>query len=314
VDVAHDHAHEHDHHGAAQGNRRRLWVVLLVALAVMLAEVVGGLVANSLVLLADAAHYATDVLAVGLALFAMGVAARPADESRTFGYRRAEVLAAFANAAALWGVSAWLLFEAWRRLRAPEEVGGVTVMVVGGFTLVANGGLALLLARASGRNLNVRAAYAHLLSDVGGSAAAVIAGALVAFAGWRAADPLLTLLVTALILVFAWRLARETLHILLEGAPVHLDVAEIRRAIAEVARVQEVHELHVWSLADGHEVLSVHVVLDAPPADDHVTHDIHERLREKFRIDHVTVQVESPGCPCEMSRCLPDGAAGSARA
>lgn len=300
---AHDHAHGHGAHDEGQGNRRRLALVLAVGCVVLVAEIVGGLWANSLVLLADAAHYATDVLALVLALVAAIIAARPANAAKTFGYQRAEVLAAFVNAAALWGVSIWLVVESLRRLREPAEVGGTLVMWIGGATLVANAALALVLARASGRNLNMRAVYLHLLGDALGSAAALVAGACVTYLGWRYADPIATLAITALILVSTWRLTRDTLHILLEGTPAHLDLVEIREAIASVADVKEVHELHVWSLTSGAEVLSVHVVLDAPPRDDHVTHDIHERLRERFRLDHVTVQVESPECPCEMARC-----------
>jgi cobalt-zinc-cadmium efflux system protein len=152
----------------------------------------------------------------------------------------------------------------------------------------------------------VRAAYLHVLGDVLGSAAALASGALVTFLGWDFADPLLTLFVTVLIVVFTWRLTRETLGILLQASPRSIDMGALERAIREVAPVREVHELHVWSLTAGSEVLSVHVVLDAPPEGDTVTHDIHERLRERFHLDHVTVQVESPQCPCTSARCAPD--------
>lgn len=301
--------HEHDHAGElkqmAFANRRRLVIVMVSGVAVMLVEVVGGLRANSLVLLADAAHYATDVLAVGIAFLAITLAMRPATLEKTFGYRRAEVLAAFLNAAALWGLSAYFLYEAYKRLEHPPAVGGRLVMLVGGFSLIANVILAITLAKGRDTNINMRAAYLHILSDVLGSAAALAAGFAVTYFGWTIADPILTLFITLLILVFTWRLTKETLNILLQGTPKYIDMRDVERTIREVAPVKEVHELHVWSITSGSEVLSVHVVLDAPPQGDTVTHDIHERLRTRFKIDHVTVQVESPECPCTSARCLP---------
>jgi cobalt-zinc-cadmium efflux system protein len=272
---------------------------------IMAAEIVGGVLSHSLVLLADAAHYATDVLAVGIAFIAVTLAARPATDRKSFGYKRAEVLAAFLNAAALWGISAYFLYEAYRRLANPPQVGGKLILFVGGFSLLANVALALTLAKAGGRNINMRAAYLHILSDVLGSAAALAAGAATTFFGWQIADPILTLFITVLILAFTWRLTKETLNILLQGTPDDMDMEEVERTIREIAPVKEVHELHVWSLTSGSEVLSVHVVLDAPPRDDLVTHQIHEKLKAKYKIDHVTVQVESPDCPCTSARCHP---------
>jgi len=306
----HDHAgHDHDHAGEiremARTNRKRLLFVAASGTLVMIAEVVGGLMANSLVLLADAAHYATDVAAVLIAFLAVTLAMRPATLTKTFGYKRAEVLAAFLNAAALWGISVYFLYEAYIRIRNPPEVAGPLVMGVGAFTLVANGVLALVLMKGSGHNINMRAAYLHILSDVLGSAAALLAGVLVYFYGWHVADPVLTLFITLLILTFTWKLTKDTLHILLEGTPTNVDMADLHATLRDIAPVKEVHELHVWSLTSGNDMLSVHVVLHDPPRDDRITHDIHQTLKKKFKIDHVTVQVESPECPCEMSRCAP---------
>ena len=303
----HTHAPDVSHMDAA--NRKRLLIVMVSGLIIMAAEIVGGILGNSLVLLADAAHYATDVLAVAIAFIALTVAARPATPKKTFGYRRAEVLAAFFNAAALWGISLYFIVEAYQRLRSPAQVGGKLVLIVGGCSLVANSALAVTLAKA-GCSINMRAAYLHILSDVLGSMAALAAGAAVYFFGWSIADPILTLFITLLILVFTWRLTKETLNILLQGTPENIDLAELESVIREVAPVKEVHELHVWSLTTGSEVLSVHVVLDAPPQDDVVTHDIHEKLKARFKIDHVTVQVESPVCPCTSARCSRDANTG----
>lgn len=311
--AGHDHSHDghdHDHAGEikemARTNRKRLLFVALSGTAVMIAEIVGGLLSNSLVLLADAAHYATDVAAVLIAFLAVTLAMRPATLTKTFGYKRAEVLAAFLNAAALWGISLYFIYEAYERIRNPPEVAGPLVMTVGAFTLVANGILALVMMKGSGHNINMRAAYLHILSDVLGSAAALLAGVLVYLYGWHVADPILTLFITVLILVFTWKLTRDTLHILLEGTPNNVDMEDLNATLRSIAPIKEVHELHVWSLTSGNDMLSVHVVLKEPPRDDRITHDIHATLKKKFKIDHVTVQVESPECPCEMSRCAPE--------
>lgn len=314
----HDHAHGHDHDHAghshdwessskemrtmAQSNRKRLLVVLGIGSFIMLAEIVGGLMANSLVLLADAAHYATDLLSVLLAFLAITWAMKPADKHRTFGYHRAEVLAAFVQALALWGISIYFLWEAYKRIVDPPEVEGPILLIVGGLTLVANAFLAWTLQQASGHNLNMRAAYLHILSDVLGSAAALGAGLLVYYKGWHIADPLLTLFITVLIMLFTVRLTKQTLHILMEGAPAHADPHDVTKALKEVPGVQDVHDLHVWTLTSGIDSVSAHVVTSAPQANDRVVHAVQDMLKARFKIDHVTVQVEDPSCPCTGAR------------
>jgi cobalt-zinc-cadmium efflux system protein len=313
---AHDDGHDHAHVGHSHTfesaralggrNRRELLLVFGGGLAIMTTQVVGGLAANSLVLLADAAHYFTDLLGILLAIVAVSLAGRPASLRKSFGWHRAEVIAAFMNALALWGISAYFLWEAWHRIRSPPEVHGPIVAIVGGATLVANAFLAWRLHRASGHNLNMRAAYLHILSDVLGSAAALAAGLLVHFGGYHVADPLLTLFVTVLILVFTWRLTGQTLHILLEGTPEHLDPSEIEGALRGIDGVRDVHDLHVWSLTSGVESLSVHVVVDAEPAGEHggVVRAVHRALSDRFHIRHATVQIEGPG-ECPSTPCPP---------
>lgn len=297
--------HRHDHASEQQElrqmaltNRRRLLFVFASGTIVMLAEIIGGLVANSLVLLADAAHYATDLLAVLLAFFAISWAMKAATKAKTFGYHRAEVIAAFVNALGLWAISIYFVWEAVKRLQEPPEVGGAIVFAVGGLSLVANSFLAWVLHRGSGHNINLRAAYIHILSDVLGSAAALATGAAIYFKGWHVADPILTLFVTVLIVLFTWKLTKQTLHILLEGSPLHADPDKVASALMGVPSVRDVHDLHVWTLTSGVDSVSAHVILDSPPKDDRVSHEIHERLRRDFKINHVTVQVESPDCPC----------------
>ena len=283
------------------GDRRRLALVLVAGTVLTAVELVAGLVARSLVLLADAAHYFTDLAAVSLALAASAWALRPADARHSFGHARGGILAAFLNAILLWGIVALLVVEAYLRLRAPVGVDAPIVIAVGAGTLGANVGLAWFLRRGAAGNLNVRAASLHLLSDGAGSAAAVAAGVVIYVWGFALADPLATLAVAALIAVFALRLSRETANILMEGTPPGLDPAEVERSIRELPRVRSVHDLHLWTVGSGSDTMSVHVVLDAPPADDRVIHAVQELVRRRFRIRHATVQVEAPDCPCGIA-------------
>lgn len=293
----------HAAQGRPAGTRRatRLVVAFGVGAAVMAAEVVAGVAANSLVLLADAAHYAADLGAVGLALLAVLWSTRSATPAKTFGYRRAEVIAAFLNAVALWVVSAYFVWQSYVRLLDPPAVEGPLVLVVGALTLVANAGLAMLLHSHSHDDLNQRAAYLHVLGDALGSGAAMVAGALVAWKGWAIADPLLTLFVSVLLVAFTWRLTRQTLHILLEGTPTHLDAGDVEAAIRAVPGVRDVHDLHVWTIASGAYSLTVHVVLGEPPKDDAVLQAVHAALESRFNLRHLTVQVEGPDSPCATS-------------
>lgn len=299
--ATHPHGPE-DFHATAADNRRRLWFVLVAGMLVMAVELAGGLLSGSLVLLADAGHYSTDIASVGLALIAVMWSLRPPTHAKSFGYRRAEVIAAFIQAIALWLVSAFFLYEAFNRLRAVPEVDGAYVLAIGAFTLVVNGGLAYTLHRRSHTSINVRAAYLHILSDVLGSAAAVVAGAFIYFLGWHAADPLLTLFVTVLILVFTWNLTKQSLHILLEGTPSHIDPLVVRTALLGVDGVREVHDLHIWSHSPGSESLTAHVVLAAEQTGDATMHTIHAKLRAMFGIQHATIQLEGPTCPCDTTR------------
>jgi cobalt-zinc-cadmium efflux system protein len=303
VAPAPDHGHGHiGRREVAAMDQRRLVAVACAGALVVIVELVAGWRANSLVLLADAGHYATDLASVLLALAAVRWSLKPATERKSFGHHRSEVVAAFVQAIALWAVSAVFLVEAVRRIRDPPDVQGPLVAAIGALTLAVNAALAYALRAGSGRSLNIRAAYLHILSDVLGSAAAVVAGALVALKGWTIADPLLTIVVTVLILVFTFRLTRQTLHILLEGTPHDVPLPAVERALLEVPGVREVHDLHVWSQTSGMNSLTAHVVLDAAPADDHVMHLLHDKVRKGFPIDHITIQVESPAHPCDTLR------------
>lgn len=301
-DHGHDHPHAHDHlHDAAalsQLNRRRLRLVMVFGIAVLLAEVIGGYLSNSLVLYSDAAHMSTDVASIVLAYAAMHIAARPANASKSYGYARAEIVAAFINALALWAITAYFFYEAWQRLIHPPAPNAQIIIVVGAVSLVANVALAAMLHRGSGHNLNVRSAYVHILSDVLGSVAAVVAGVGILFFGAYWLDPAATMLIGVLILVWTWRLTRETLHILLEGTPAAVSPDTVKQTIAQVPGVANVHDLHVWTLTTGQDNLSAHVVLDDATRGPQVVRQIRSRLKDTHGLRHVTIEVEALGNEC----------------
>jgi cobalt-zinc-cadmium efflux system protein len=290
---------ESDHLRAfARENRRQLLWVVTAGSTIAAIEFIGGFAAHSLVLLADAGHYLTDLTAMGLALFAVTWASRPADSAHSFGHGRGEVIAAFVNALVLWGLAAIFVVEGYLRLRSPVPVQGPVVLIVGALSLVANLAIARVLRARGQSNINIRAAYLHILSDVLGSLGAVVAGALIWFGGIQIADPVATLFVAGLIGVFAFRLSRDTLNILLEGTPTHIDPEEVERSLTDLPSVRSVHDLHVWTLTSGQEAMSVHLVLEAEPKDDRVTHVAQDVVRQRFRIRHATIQVEAPDCTC----------------
>lgn len=299
----HDHSHGHDHRRGRRANRGRLAWTLVLAGGYMVAEVVGGLVSNSLALLADAGHMLSDVAALGLSLFALWIAERRPTPQRTFGYYRAEILAALANGAALVAVSLLIVLEAWHRFRDPPEVTGSVMMGV------AIGGLAVNLAGLwllhGGRqeSLNVHGAWLHVLSDTLGSIGAIAAGLVIWLWGWRLADPIISVGVALLIVYSAWRLLAASAAVLMQYAPRGIDVDEVHAAIKETPGVLAVHDLHVWTIASGLDSLSAHVVTDH--AEEHV--GLLKRLRtvlhERFGIDHITIQIEPEDFP-ERRGCL----------
>ncbi len=292
--AAHAHAHAHPHDARAH-DRRRLALVLVLSTFYLFAELAGGLVTGSLALLADAGHMLADVGALALALFAFWLADRPASAARTFGWRRFEILAALANGLVLGIVALGVAFEAVERLSAPRPVLGLAAFAI------ASGGLAvnligmLLLRHGRERSLNLRGAWLHLLGDALGSVAAMAAGLAIWAFDWRAADPLASLAIAGLVLRSAWSLLRETVDVLLEAAPRHLDVDELRAALLAEAGVASVHDLHVWTITSGMVSLSCHVHCTAD-ADGHaVLVRLQDLLRQRFDVHHATLQIEPAG-------------------
>jgi len=267
------HSHDHDHRAAS---RKRLAIAFVFASLYMAAEVVGGLVANSLALLADAGHMLSDSVALGLALFATWMASRPPTARRTYGYHRAEILAALANGATLLAVAGWIVVEAVDRLRHPPEVAGGLMMAIAAGGLLVNGAMLLVLRGGRDESLNVRGAWLHVLTDTLGSVQAIVAGGLILWLGWSWADPLASILIAALVVYSAWGLVRETVSILMESVPAHLHL----------------HDLHVWTVTSGFVALSTHIEA-APPLEEALLWQVRAMLRERFEISHSTIQLES---------------------
>jgi cobalt-zinc-cadmium efflux system protein len=258
----------------------------------MVVEVVAGYAAGSLALMADAGHMLTDAASLALALFAAWLGSRPATPERSFGFRRAEILAALANGVALVAIAIWIAVEAVQRLRDPLEPKGGWVLVVGAVGLVLNVAAARVLHRRRSESLNVQGALRHVLADVLASVGVIAAGAIVLLTGWDRADPLIGLGIGVLVLASSWTLLRDSVGILLESTPRDLDAEEIGRAMIDVPDVQEVHDLHVWTITSGFPSLSAHVLV-APGADCHAKRrELDRMLAERFGLTHTTLQVE----------------------
>lgn len=288
---AHDHAgHDHAHvHSTGERSLRR---VLVLTTAFMFAELAGGLLSGSLALLADAAHMFTDVGAIGLSLFALWFARRPPTTGMTWGWLRIEILAALVNAATLLVLAGFIVREAWQRFNDPVAIDGGIMLAVAAGGLAVNIVAAVLLHRSAGESLNVRGAYLHVLGDLLGSVGAIAAAVIILATGWTAADPLISIFVAALIVWSGWKLLRESVDVLLESVPAHIDVVEVQRAIDEIPGVDNVHDLHVWTVTSGFLAMSGHAVVEQPDDHTRILAEIHRRMAERFGIRHVTFQLE----------------------
>ena len=280
-------------HSAAAGHRNRLVGVFGLTLAVFLIEIVGGLASNSLALLADAGHMFTDVFGIGFALAAIGIAGRPATDSRTFGFLRFEILAAAVNAVLLFGVAAFVLFEAWQRLSDPPEVVSGLMLAVGVLGLAANAISVWVLRKAQGDSLNMRGAYLEVLGDLAGSMAVIVAAMVIALTGWQQADAVASAVIGLLILPRTWGLLREAVDILLEATPKGVDLDTVRSHIVAASGVVDVHDLHAWTITSGMNVVSAHVVLDDGADAPSVLDELCRCLSGDFDIEHSTFQLEA---------------------
>jgi cobalt-zinc-cadmium efflux system protein len=285
----HDHFHGTEQDRKAQRRKMR-WVLGLTA-AFMVAEVVGGIISNSLALLADAGHMFTDVGALALSLVAMRLAQKPPSPTKTYGYVRLEILAALINGAALLFISGFILLEAWKRAHTPPDVDGPLMLTVAAVGLFVNLLGAWLLHSHANESLNVRGAYLHILGDILGSVGAIVAGLLIMATGWMLADPIISVIIALLILVSAWRLVREATDVLLEGAPRDLDVEELVEELRGIDGLEELHDVHVWTLTSGFVAMSGHGVIDDLDVHRRVLDDINAKLNARG-ISHVTFQLE----------------------
>lgn len=283
----------HAQASAARANRGRLTAVLGITLVVFGIELIGGILANSLALLADAGHMFTDVAGIGLALGAIWFAGRPATESRTFGFLRLEILAAVVNAVLLFGVAAFVLFEAWRRLSDPPEIASGLMLVVALVGLAANAVSMYLIRSARHESLNMRGAYLEVLGDFMGSAAVIAAAVVITLTRWTPADAVASVLIGLFIIPRTWRLLREAIDILLEATPKGVDLDDVRAHILEAPGVEDVHDLHVWSITSGMNVVSAHVVLDETAQPPDVLDYLCRCLSGDFDIEHSTFQLET---------------------
>ncbi|AZK97543.1 MULTISPECIES: cation diffusion facilitator family transporter [Streptomyces] len=301
--AGHDHGHTHGGPPptgtAAAAYQGRLRVALTITLSVMVLEIVGGVVTGSLALVADAAHMATDGIGLGMALLAIHFANRPPSTNRTFGLARAEILAALANCLLLLGVGAYLLFEAVERFITPAETKSGLTIVFALVGLVANVVSLALLMRGQKDSLNVRGAYLEVLNDALGSVAVLVSAVIILLTGWQAADPIASLLIGLMIVPRTVKLLRETLNVLLEAAPKDVDMAEVRRHIVALPGVEDVHDLHAWTITSGMPVLSAHVVVAQDVLDavghERMLHDLQGCLGDHFDVEHCTFQLEPVG-------------------
>jgi len=285
-------AHAHRETAAAR-SRGALIAALALTGGYMLVELAGAFLTGSLALLADAAHMLTDVGGLALALFAIWIAARPPTPAKTYGYYRAEILAALVNAVVLLALAVVILVEAWERLLHPRELLGGPMLAIGGLGLVVNLVGAWLLHHDAEHSLNVRAAYLEILSDAVSSLGVLVAAGIVLLTGWTRADALVSVGIALFIVPRTWRLLRQAVNVLLEGVPAHLDLSAIEEAITRVAGVRRVHDLHVWTLTSGREAMSAHVVVGDVRESERLLEALHAVLHTRFGIDHTTIQLET---------------------
>lgn len=281
-----------EHRRSREASQRALGAVLAITVTFLIAEVIGGILTNSLALLADAGHMLSDMGAISMSMFAIWIAMRPATATRTFGFHRVEILAALANGLALVVIALVIFWQAAQRVQDPPEVRSLPMLAVAVAGLGANVASGAILFRHRRRNLNVRGAFLHVVGDALGSLGAVSAGWIMLATGWFLADPIISVLIGGLILFSSWRLLRESLGVLLEAAPRHVDVRQLAAALRAVSGVEGIHDLHVWTVTSGFVALSCHCEVDGQRDTHEVLADLFSLIHERYGIRHVTIQPE----------------------
>jgi cobalt-zinc-cadmium efflux system protein len=289
------HPHEHEH---APAGDRALVITLIITLVLMVAELVGGLLSGSLALVGDAGHMLVDVLALGLSLFAMNLARRPSTLSRTFGYHRVEIMAALANGSVLVLVSAFIFFEAANRFRSPPEVKTPLMLTIAAIGLIANLAGIALLRRGSETSLNLKGAFWHVLGDTISSVGVIIAGIIIAVTGWTPADPVVAVVIGIIILWGAVRLVRDSVDILMESVPKHINAETVVDVIKKIPGVEEIHDIHIWTITSGIVALSAHLMIQDQmvSVSTDVRDSVNHVLADRFGITHTTLQLECSRC------------------
>ena len=297
-----DHGHDGHAHDFRETSRRSLTVSLILISGYMLAEIVGGVVSGSLALIADAGHMLTDAAAIALALLAMWLSGRAASTTRTWGFHRTEVLAAMVNALALWLIAAWIVFEAVGRLTRHHEIEivGRLIMAVGVGGLIVNLIAAWILHESSEHSMNVKGAFQHVVADLLGSIGVIVSGILILAFGWTIADPIISIIIAALILLGSWRLVYQVVHVLLEGTPERIDMFKLCSEIEDVEGVTVIHDVHAWTITSGYEALTAHVLIDPDYEGDldRLLRRLRRIVTQDFGIGHVTLQVEQSVVGC----------------
>jgi len=278
--------------------QRNMLVVLSITAGIMIAEIIGGLLANSLALLSDAGHMLTDILALGLSLAAMRFARKPPTPEKTFGFYRLEILAAFFNGMLLLFISLYIFYEAYHRLVDPREIKGLFMLLVAAIGLLANGVGIVILRKSAHTSLNVRSALFHLVGDTVSSVGVIVGGTIIIYTGWYVVDPIISILIGGLILRGAYSLVRESIDILLEATPKEIDVEEMIGDLVRIAGVKEVHHLHVWTITSGIYAMSSHVVIDdlLTSKSSQILEEIEKLLQDKYSMEHITIQFECESC------------------
>ncbi|WP_412850331.1 cation diffusion facilitator family transporter [Chryseobacterium sp. PMSZPI] len=280
---------------AASKHKKNLLIVLALSGTYLIAEVIGGIVTNSLALLADAAHMLTDVVGLLLAFIAIKIGERKANPGKTYGYYRTEILAAVINAVVLLGISIYVLVEAYRRFQDPPEVQSTSMLIVAGIGLVVNIVGLMILRKDSEASLNMKGAYFEVLSDMLTSVGVMIAGVIMLTTGWYYADPLISAAIGLLIFPRTWKLLMEAVNVLLEGTPKDVDIQELRKSLEQTQGVKDVHDLHVWSLTSSVNAMSAHIVKDKQASQNQLLKTLTDQTTQNFKISHTTFQIEEEG-------------------
>jgi cobalt-zinc-cadmium efflux system protein len=312
-DHGHSHAHGHGFQTTPEGGKKDLLVALSITLLMMIAEVIGGLISNSLALLSDAGHMLTDNLALLMSFFAMKFATMPATERKTFGFFRLEILAAFINGIILVLISLYIIYNAYLRIVHPQQVEGKLMLVVAVIGLIANVIGAFVLMKHSKSSLNIRGAYLHIVGDALSSVGVVIGGIVIIYTGWYLIDPILSVLISLVIIYGAWALVKESVNILLEAVPAHISIDDVAAEIAKIEGVQEAYHIHLWTITSGVYAMSAHVLIDDQlvSRSKELIEDIQTMLSQKFNVYHSTIQLECEKCDMNLVCSLPGAARNS---